>query len=540
MRSPRTLVLRGGRIRTLDEPGEVEAIALRDGRILALGSEAEVASAVGEAPRVDLGGRTVLPGFTDAHLHWTAFALARRRLGIPWDDGLADVQRRVRAAATELPAGRWILGRGWDHRGWGRWPEAQDLDAAAPDHPVALTRKDGHVLWVNGAAMRAVGIDAETLDPEGGEIARDAQGRPIGILKENAKRLVLDALPEVPPEERQAAIVEAWPEAWCRGLTGVHDMGHGRRSIFRDLAVLRDAGSLGLRFVWYLPRDELDRAIGMGLRSGLGDEWMRVGGLKLFLDGTLGSQTADMLAPYEDQPDNRGLEVMDGDTFLELIDRAARAGLATAVHAIGDRANRRALDGFQTLREGLPSASALRMRIEHAQLLAAEDLPRFARLGVTASMQPIHATADMEAAERHWGARSALAYAWRGLREAGADLAFGSDAPIEPLDVFAGIYAAVARRRPGGDPPGGWHPEQRVELSTALRAYTRGAAAATGQESLLGSLAAGKCADLIVLDRDPLAVPTEQLPALGVQATMIEGVWVWQRPDVELGGPRQG
>lgn len=535
-----SLVLRRARVRTM-RPGSpvASALAIRDGRIAAVGTDQEVWSVVGaEGPTVDLGGRVVLPGFTDAHVHWCTYALQRRQLRLRPTMGLGEVQRAVRTACSDTPAGAWVVGRGWDHTRWGQWPTASDLDGVAPSHPVALTRIDGHVVWLNSAGLAAAGVGPGTPDPAGGEIVR-RDGAPTGILKENALRLVTEAVPEPEPAERQAAMVDAWPDAWCRGITGCHDMGFRESALFRDLSTLRDSGELGLRFVWYFPESMLGEGIGLGLASGMGDEWLRFGGLKLFLDGTFGSQSASLLAPYASQPDNRGIATMTPDTFVTVVASAAGAGIATAVHAIGDAACRTALDGFAQVREQ-PSRSpgTLRHRIEHVQLIDPADVHRFAALAVVASMQPIHATSDMAVVDRWLGDRAANAYAWRGLSAAGARMAFGSDAPIESLDVFRGIHAAATRRSTEGDPPGGWYPEQCLSVQEALEAYTIGPAYAGGQEDSLGSLEVGKAADLIVLDRDPLTVDPMELPAVQVRATMIEGVWVWQAPDVEFGGPR--
>ena len=530
------LVLRRALVRTMTRAAPVAAaLAVRDGHIVALGSEADVLAAAGEdCATVDLGGRVVLPGFTDAHVHWCTHALMRRQLALEPAMSLADVLRVVRVEAARTPAGQWIVGRGWDHADWAGWPTAADLDASAPHHRVALTRVDGHVVWLNSAALAAAGVGPHTPDPPGGEIVRHA-GQPTGVLKENALRLVTEAVPEPEPAERQAAMVDAWTDAWSLGITGCHDMGFRDTALFRDLSTLREAGDLGLRFVWYFPRSMLDEAIGLGLSSGLGDEWLRLGGLKLFLDGTLGSQSADMLEPYEGQPDNMGIATLEPEELTALVTRAAAAGIASAMHAIGDAANRKALDALAALGA---DRSPLRHRIEHAQLLHPEDVARFARQDVVASMQPIHATSDMALADRWWGDRAAGAYAWRSLRDSGARLAFGSDAPIEPLHVFAGVHAAVTRCAAGGDPPGGWRPEQRLTVLEALEAYTLGPAVAGGQEHILGTLAVGKAADLIVLDGDPVTMAPALLAHVRVRATMIEGVWVWQAPDVDFGGPR--
>jgi predicted amidohydrolase YtcJ len=311
----------------------------------------------------------------------------------------------------------------------------------------------------------------------------------------------------------------------------------GGRSIYDDLAAIRDDGQLGLRFLVYFRHHLLAEVVEAGLRSGDGDASLRVGGLKLFLDGTLGSLTADMLTEYDSRPGYRGLPTLEYEEYRELITRAAEAGLATAVHCIGDAANRKALDGFELLRSRRGSRE-LRHRIEHVQLIDRADLPRFRELGVLASMQPIHASADMAVAQEHWGDRTDRAYAWRSILDSGAALVFGSDAPIETLDVLAGIHTAVTRQDQAGTPPGGWHPEQCISLEEALAAYTEGPARAAGLSDVLGRLAPGRKADLVVLDRSPHDVAPDELIDLQVKATMIDGMWVWQAPESDLPGPR--
>ncbi len=534
-----TLVLKRGRIHRLDRPEMASALAIVNGRVAAIGSEAEVAGAVGsDVATIDLRGRPVLPGFIDAHVHWGNYALGRKQLVIDDHATLADVLHHVSEADSATPGTGWLHGRGWDQSRWERWPKASDLDSVVAHRPVMLTRKDGHALWLNSAALAAAGITGDTPDPPGGRIERD-DGVPTGLLLENAIRLAVDAAPPPTPIERQAAMADAWPEAWSRGITSCHDMGLGEgESLFRDLATLRDAGELGLRFVWYLPREQLDEAIALGLRSGLGDEWLRCGGLKLFLDGTLGSQTAELLEPYENQPGYRGLATMDFEEYCDLVRRAAGAGLAIAVHTIGDAACRKALDGLAQLARQDPRGAQLRHRMEHLQLVDPADQARLASLGVVASMQPLHATSDMAVAEHHWGSRVRHAYPWRSLLDHKAILAFGSDAPVEPPDVLAGVHAAVTRQRPDPERRAPWQPHQRISTWEALVACTIGAAWAGGQEWHAGCLAPGRCADLIVLDRDPFQVPTAEIWRIRVLATMIEGVWVWQAPGIDLGGPR--
>lgn len=531
--------LHNARIHNFGASGPVAALAVRGGRVVTAGSAAAAWSALGsDAPAIDLGGLTVLPGLIDAHVHWGKVALARRRIVLGPDASLDAVLAEVGARARALPRGSWILGRGWDHSLWGRWPSAAELDRVAPDHPVALTRKDGHAVWLSSTALAAAGITVSTPNPEGGEIQRDSSGAATGILLENAIDLADAATPKPTGAERRAALMESWPEAWRHGLTGCHDMGFHEMLLYDDLVALRSEGQLGLRMVCYPMADALDELIARGLASGSGDAWLSVGGLKLFLDGTLGSQTADMIEPFEGQPGNRGIATLDFETFCDLTLRAASAGLATTVHAIGDGANRKALDGFALARRApVAGAATLRHRIEHAQIVHPDDFARFAAQGVVASMQPIHATSDMSVAERWWGARTAQAYAWRTILDHGARLALGTDAPIEPLDAFANLHAAVTRQGRDGLPSGGWHPEQRLTLAEALAAYTQGAAWAGGQDRDLGSLDPGKCADLIVVDRDPFETPAAELHTTRVLATMIDGSWVWQAPDASFGGP---
>ncbi len=537
--SPTAFVFDRARVLTGGDPPLAEALAIRGGRVVAVGSSAACAAAAAGAAIHDLGGRTVLPGLIDAHLHWPSLALMRQRLRLDAAQTLAEALAAVATAAAGARggAGGWVIGRGWDHSLWGRWPGRRDLDAVCPDRPAMLTRKDGHAAWLNSTALRAAGITAGTPDPEGGAIARNADGEPTGILLETAIDLARRVVPSPTRDERRSAIVDAWPDAWRVGLTGVHEMGFPGVDFFDDLVDLRAAGGLGLRVVWYGLQDAFDTMLARGWRSGTGDAWLRVGGLKLFLDGTLGSQTADMLAPYEGQPANRGIATMAFEDVCDWVDRAAAAGLATAMHAIGDAANRKALDAFERVRQARPEASGLRQRIEHCQIVDPADHGRFKSIGVVASMQPIHATSDMRVADALWGERSAHAYAWRALAAAGARLAFGSDAPIETLSPIAGLHAAVTRQDPTGRPVGGWRAGEAVSVAAALRAYTLGAAWTGGTDHLVGSLEVGKCADLIVVDRDPFDMPAAELGALRVLATMIDGAWVWQADDVDLPGP---
>jgi predicted amidohydrolase YtcJ len=435
---------------------------------------------------------------------------------------------RVAERAQEVLPDRWVVGRRWDQERWPerRFPTAADLDRVTPEHPVVLKAKSGHALVANSRALRLAGISVDTPHPPGGRIGRDAAGQPNGLLfEESAMALVAGLVPRPAPEEMDGALREAFPNAWRVGLTAIHDV-DGTQA-FEAYQRLRVRGALGLRVIKYLPARVLDDVLAVGLRAGLGDDgstelaevWLHVGGIKVFVDGALGPRTAAMLAPYEGEPDNVGVLTMEEDELRALANKATAGGLPLAIHAIGDRANRLVLDVLAET-----GVAGLRHRIEHVQLLHPDDVNRLAALGVVASMQPIHATQDCEMADRYWGERCATAYAWRSLLDAGTALAFGSDCPVEDLNPFLGIHAAVTRRRVDGFPgPQGWYPEQRLTMEEAVRAYTLGAAYAAGLEDRLGMLAPGKLADLIVLDRDIFTCDPMAIAGTQVEMTMVGG-----------------
>ena len=519
------LVVLNGTIYTMnpDQP-TAEALAIAGGRIVAVGDAASVHTCVGpQTQTLDLRQAIAIPGLTDSHLHFVSFGLSLERVNLAGAASPSEVASRVGPRAQALPPGAWVRGRGWDRNLWTPpdLPTRQVLDAVASEHPVALVSKDGHALWVNSAALRELGIDSATADPPGGRILRDERtGQPTGILLEEAAGMALDRIETPSPQELRRAAMAATAEAHRRGLTSVHDC-EGPEAL-AALLDLRREGTLALRVYMLIPRDNLDAAIRLGVQTGLGDEWLRLGHLKLFADGALGSRTADMLEPYEGEPENRGVEVLDSDALQAIVERASQAGIAPAVHAIGDRANRRVLDVYAQTRP-LWASRGLRPRIEHAQLLTPFDLPRLGELGVIASMQPIHATSDMDMATAYWGARSAGGYAWHSLLQAGTVLAFGSDCPVESLDPLAGIYAAVTRQRPDGSPPGGWQPQERITAYQAVRAYTWGAAYASGEEGIKGSLEPGKLGDLVVLSDDVFRASPETLRQTEVVATVCGG-----------------
>ena len=506
----------------------VSAVAIAGDRFAAAGSDAEIRSLLGVGGReIDLRGATVVPGFIDAHIHFLSYGLSLREIDLSGAPTLSSALERVKARAGVTPAGQWLMGRGWDQSIWegGAFPSALHLDAVAAAHPVYLARKCGHAAWVNSQALEMVGITAQTEDPDGGEIVRDEEGRPTGILLERAMELAFPCVAEPAKEEALAAVREAQKVANRMGIVGVHTK--EAAASLRAFQQLRAQDELTLRTVAQIPVAELDSAIRLGLRTGLGDEYLRIGGVKVFSDGALGPRTAWMLAPYDGEPDNLGIAVTGAEEMADIIARATDAGLAVVTHAIGDRANRMVLDALEESRRAGRGLD-LRHRIEHAQVLHPDDIARFAELNVIASVQPIHATQDMRLADRYWGERGRYAYAFRSLWDSGARLAFGSDAPVETPDVIQGIHAAVTRMRADGSPGGdGWYPEERLTVEEAVWAYTVGAAYAGGTEDSQGSITPGKFADLVVLSQDIFTVHPMAILETEVEATVFGGEFVW-------------
>ena len=515
----RRLTLINGDIHTMDpHQPRASTVAIEGDRIVEVGSGPDPLPADGDV--VDLGGRCVLPGLVDGHIHFTWYALGLREVDVRESASLSEMLEAVARRVEDAPPDTWIVGRGWDQERWPerRFPTAADLDRVAPEHPVVLRAKNGHALVANSEALAKAGVDSETPDPAGGRIGRDDAGNPNGLLFEgSAMSLVTDSIPEPTPEETEEAIRAAFPRAWRVGLTGIHDVDSVRA--FSAYQHLHRKGELGLRIAKYLPIDKRGAAVELGVEAGLGDDWLHIAGLKGFVDGALGARTAAMLAPYRGEPDNRGVLTVEPDELRGWLQTANANGLPLALHAIGDRANRLVLDAFAEA-----GTEGLRHRIEHVQLLDPADVGRLAELGVIASMQPIHATQDYEMAERYWGQRCATAYAWRSLLEVGTILVFGSDCPVEDLNPFLGIHAAVTRRTPSGAPgPEGWIPAQRLTVEEAVWAYTRSAAEAVGLDDRLGAVKVGCLADLIVLDRDIFTCDPMAIADTRVAATMIGG-----------------
>lgn len=536
--SPKITLLTNASIYTMDaKTPQANALAILDGRVIATGKSLPLLLEFeGRAEVKDMHGKVVIPGLTDAHIHLQHYALGLTKVDCETAT-LQECLERVTARARTTPPGTWILGHGWNQN---NWPEgfgnAEMLDQAAPDHPVYLTAKSLHAAWANTKAMRTAQISNETPDPIGGKLERNQEGSPTGILFESAMNLVSSAVPAPSAVDLEQAILTAIPTLHSLGLTGVHDF--DRRECFLALQSLHQQDRLKLRVVKSIPLEDLPYAAGLGLSTGFGDDFLRIGSIKAFADGALGPQTAAMLKPYENDPQNRGILLLDAEELFERGRQAVEAGLSMAIHAIGDRANHEMLDGIQQLRQYekkvRPAGSAvLRHRIEHVQVIHTDDAPRLAELGIIASMQPIHATSDMLMADRFWGERAALAYAWRTQLEHGAHIAFGSDAPVESPNPFWGLHAAVTRQRMDGSPgASGWYPEQRLTIMEALLGFTTGAAYAAGMENQLGQLSPGYLADLLVLDNDPFKCPASQLAEIKPEATMVHGEWVWQKSEI--------
>jgi predicted amidohydrolase YtcJ len=502
------VILENGVIRTMEPALPLaRALAIAGDRIA--GGVGTHETALASPERIDLGGRCVVPGFNDSHVHFPTWALAQRQVRLENAASLDEVLQRIAAAAPDVPPGQWLRGMGWRSGDWSPpvEPTKDDLDRVTGDTPAALMARDYHSLWLNSAALaRANG----KLEVEGGVVVRDARGEPTGVLREECAWHFRDTHVRPTEDEMVDAAREGVRIAVARGVTAVHDK-DGWLGALGVWQRLRDEGSLHFRVWQSLPAEQADGLAALNIRSGFGDDLVRVGYLKAFMDGTLGSQTARLM-------DGTGVQITSKEQLAEYIRRGAAAGLPVAVHAIGDLANREALDAFEETRD-LWRPRGLRPRIEHAQLLTWEDVPRFAQLGVAASVQFSHAPSDADIADRIWAGMTDRAYAYRSLWDAGALVANGSDAPIEELEPWAGVVGAVSRV---------WHPEQRLTLDEALEATTVNPAWLACDEHRRGKLLPGYLADLVVLDRDPYE--TEELTDVHVVATMLGGRWTHNPP----------
>jgi predicted amidohydrolase YtcJ len=556
------LILYNARLYTVDPALPwAQAVACAAGRVLAVGSDEEVLSLADRATqRVDVGGRLVLPGLTDAHVHFLQYAIRRQEVSLFGVRDFDEVRRRVRQAVEKAGPDQWVQGWGWDENLWNTPPTAAQLDDIAPHTPVVLARMDMHTWWVNSAAMQQAGITRETPDPPESRLDRDADGNPTGLLREwNAIRLVEPHLPKPNSALLQTWLKEAITEAHQLGLTGIHDQRVQRegRQTFRLFQALRRQGELNLRVHMNIAAEHLAEAAALGLQPGFGDERLWIGHLKAFADGTMGSRTARMIEPFEGEPDNYGLSITPADTLWELAIQANCAGFPLSVHAIGDLAVREVVDVLSELpsmeqgstpmnywgqggtgeqgRDKISPAppllrppAVLPHRIEHVQVIHPDDLPRLSQYGIVASVQPVHLLTDWPTADKVWGKRSRYAYAFRSLLDHGTRLAMGSDAPVAPINPMLGIYAAVTRQDERGQPVEGWYPEERLMVAEAIHGYTMGPAYLAGKQEVQGTITPGKWADMVVLSRNLFEIPLAEIAETRVEMTVFAGQVVYR------------
>jgi predicted amidohydrolase YtcJ len=556
-----SLLLTNGKVFTADERGTIaEAVAVEGERIVAVGTNAEIARGYTAARVIDLKGRLVTPGFNDAHIHFLGGGLSLLRVELVGARTLEEAKARIAAKIRELPPGAWILGRGWDHTLWGgQWPTKSDLDAVAPNNPVFVQRVDGHVSWANTLALSRANVTRETRSPEGGEILHDQQGEPTGILKETAAALVGRVVPAPTREQKLQAIERALAEARRYGITSVQDSvsGYETLALYRELLA---SDKLTVRISEWLdfndPVEVLTRQRAEFAALKVDPLRIRTTALKGYVDGTLGSRTAAMLAPFADDPHNSGIPRRPPEELTRMIVERDAAGFQIALHAIGDRANRMALDGFQAAksnphdvgvalqadksisasevekikRETQQEHARRRHRVEHAQVVAPTDFARFRDLGVIASMQPSHAISDKRWAQDRLGEYRVLgAYAWHKMRAFGVHVPFGTDWPVEPINPYLGLYAAVTRQSTEGDPIGGWWPQERLSIAEAIRCYTAESAYASFEETEKGRLVPGMLADMTVHTRDLLTIKPEEILQTEAAITILGGRVVYEK-----------
>ena len=520
------VLILNGKIWTVDEKQSLtEAVAIKGDKILAVGWSQDMKGLVDQQTEIiDVEGKLVLPGFNDAHLHFLGGGLSLLQVNLAGCKTPDEVSQKIIERASELPEGHWITGRGWDHTLFnkGVWPDKKLLDKAAPKHPVFVRRVDGHVGWANSLALRVAGIDRSTVPPSGGEILLDAKGQPTGILKESAMDLIEKVIPKESAEQKFLAIEKALVLAKRCGVTSIQD--NSDMDVVKIYHDLHKQGKLTVRVCEWLdfglandPAELL--RLWENLHSYAVKDFLRIGQLKGYVDGTLGSRTAYFFEPYDDDPASVGLPQYTQAELDRVVAVADSLGMQVGLHAIGAKANWMALNAFEkAIRQNVRRPR--RHRIEHAQVLHLNDIPRFAELGVIASMQPTHCTSDLRWAEQRIGhERCRGAYPWRRLLDSGVQLAFGTDWPVEPLDPMRGIYSAVTRINiETGLPEEGWFPGQTLTVAEAVRCYTLEAAYAEFQEDVKGSITPGKLADLVVLSRDILSVPPGEI--LDTQAVM--------------------
>ena len=536
-----SLLLINGKIYQGDgTPWTVEALAVRDGKVAALGTTQEITRRYDADRVIDLRGRSAYPGFTDAHGHIESLGAALLNLDLAGTSSPGEIRMRLEEWKKQLKPGQWIRGRGWDQNDWPekKFPHHRDLDDVAGDVPVVLSRVDGHAIWVNQRVLEIAGITRETRDPEGGLIVRDPDGTPTGVFVDAAVDLLQSVLPRPSEEDRSEAIRRSLEMCVSLGLTAVHDMGvdsaglelyrrlGGRRELPLRVYAVIEGSDTALVSASFARGPEVDLYSGM----------LTIRAVKMYADGALGSYGAALLEPYSDAPGNRGLTLTSSAALTDLCTRAIDRGFQVCTHAIGDRANAIVLDAYEAAQSRSAEANRAdpRFRVEHAQVVAPADIPRFKRLGVLPSMQPTHCTSDMPWAGVRLGeARLRGAYAWRSFLDAGSIIPGGSDFPVEHPNPLLGFYAAVTRQDLNGQPPDGWRADQRMSRMEALMSFTAWGAYAAFQERSRGSLEEGKLADLVVLSEDIMTVEPASIPRVRVDFTIVNGVIRYERTDAE-------
>jgi predicted amidohydrolase YtcJ len=522
-----TLVILNGKVWTVDPAHpRTEAVAIAGDHVAAVGANDEIRKWIGpKTQTIDARGASVLPGFIDSHVHFSSGGAEIS--GVQLRDAATpqEFARRIGEYARKIPKGEWITGGTWDHELWGGTPPTREwIDAVTPDNPVFVSRYDGHMALANSLALKLAGVTRETPTPVGGTIVKDAQGTPTGLMKDAATNLIWRAMPAETEDKLLRDVRAALAEARRFGVTGIHDISSAED--VRAYQKLAARGELTLRIYCVTPIQQWQALAGAGILAGFGNDWIRLGALKGFADGSLGSTTALFFEPYNDAPDTSGLlnqMMFPEGNMLKMALGADKAGLQLAIHAIGDKANHIILDIYQEVVKQ-DGARDRRFRIEHAQHLRADDFDRFTRLGIIASVQPYHAIDDGRWAEKRIGhERCKTTYAFRSLLDHGVKLAFGSDWTVAPLNPLTGIHAAVTRATLDGKNPSGWFPEQKITLAQAIEAYTMGSAYAEYREKELGSLTPGKLADIVVLDADLFSIPPEKIKDAHVVRTIVGG-----------------